>query len=438
VKPVVAIVGRANVGKSTLFNRILRRQEAIVDDAPGITRDRKTADAEWQGNDFTLVDTGGYVPKGRDAIETGIAKQVLTALAEADAVVFCLDVTTRITDVDAEIARILRKSGKPCVVAVNKVDHSNRVSDAAEFIRLGLGEPMCVSAANGLGIGDLLSKILELLSGATSEPEADVTDSEVRLAVIGRPNVGKSTFVNAVLGSERMLVTDMPGTTRDAVDVKFRFKTHDFILVDTAGMRRRSRVEGGVEYYSVLRTQRALERAEVACVLADASEGMTQQDLQVVRQAVDGKKGVVLALNKWDLVERDQEVLALLEESLAVKLRGMEYIPVFKISSLRGNRVKAVLNGAWDAAQERRKRVSSHEINRFLEALNAQTQPPAVQGKRVRVLYGTQAGVRPPVFAFFANHPELVHASYRKFLENRIRERFGFTGVPLTLSFRKK
>jgi GTPase len=437
--PVVAIVGRTNVGKSTLFNRILRRGEAIVDDAPGVTRDRKAAVAEWLGREFMIVDTGGYAPRGKDAIDAGVSRQVRTALAEADCAVFVLDVTTGITDVDDEIARMLRKAGRPCVVAVNKVDNVRRELDAAEFNRLGLGEPMSISAVNGLGIGDLLSKIGELFGAAETAPDPEAGAEEaVRLAVVGRPNTGKSTFVNAALGSERMLVTEIPGTTRDAVDVRLHRQEHDFILVDTAGMRRRSRVEDGVEYYSLLRTQRALEACEAACVMTDAGEGLTQQDLQVVRQAVDGRKAVVLVFNKWDLLEKDDDLRNRIEAGAALKLRGLEYIPVLRVSCARGTGVGRILAAAWKAAQERRKRIASPELNRFLETLNERYQPPAVQGKRVRIVYATQAGARPPVFAFFSNHPELVHESYRKFLENQIRERFGFEGVPLTFSFRKK
>jgi len=435
--PVVAIVGRANVGKSTLFNRIIRRREAIVDDAPGITRDRKAAEAEWQGRTFTLVDTGGYIPRGRDSIETGIARQVRTAIAEADLILFLCDVRSGISDVDGEISKILRKSGKPCIVAVNKVDNEKRAPDTAEFIRLGLGEPSGISAEAGLGIGDLLDRIVGTL--AVSSKNAQQREAgPPRLAVIGRPNVGKSTFVNAVLGKDRVLVSEIPGTTRDAVDVCIRWKRYEMILIDTAGMRRQSRVDSGVEYYSVLRAQRVLGECDVACVLADASEGLTQQDLQVMRQAVDQRKAVVLAMNKWDLVEKDAEKRSKLLDGMDLRLRGLDYIPVIFTACISGLRAGKVLDEAWKAAQERKKRIPSPELNRFLTALNAKTQPPAVQGKRVNIPYATQASSNPPVFAFFSNYPELIPESHRKFLENRIREKFGFKGVPLTFSFRKK
>jgi GTP-binding protein len=437
-KPTVVIVGRANVGKSTLFNRIIRRREAIVDDAPGITRDRKAEAAEWQGQSFMLVDTGGYIPKGKNNIETGISRQVRLAIEEADLILFLLDVTTGISDVDGEIARILRKSNKTCLVVVNKVDNAKREPDTAEFIRLGLGEPLGVSAVAGIGIGDLLERIVETLALPKTEPSTPVQNGEVRLAVVGKPNVGKSTFVNTVLGKDRLLVSEIPGTTRDAVDVRVRWRQHDFVMIDTAGMRRRSRIDDGVEYYSVLRTQRVLDQCDVACVMADASEGLTQQDLQVIRQAVELKKGIVLAMNKWDLVEKDEEKQGMLHDAMDLKLQGLNYIPVIFTSSQTGFHTDTILETAWKVAQERKKRVASSALNRFLEALNAQYQPPAVQGKRVHIVYGTQAASNPPVFAFFSNYPNLIQESYRKFLENQIRERFGFEGVPLTFSFRKK
>jgi GTPase len=436
--PVVAIVGRANTGKSTLFNRIIRRRDAIVDDAPGITRDRKAADAEWQGRAFTLVDTGGYIPKGRDSIETGISRQVRFAIEEADLVLFLCDVTCGISDVDGEIARILRKSRKPCIVAVNKVDNEKREPDAAEFVQLGLGEPMLISAAGGLGIGNLLDRITEGLAAprtGASEPDGNTAP---RLAVIGRPNVGKSTFVNAVLGTERLLVSEIAGTTRDAVDVRIRWKRREMILIDTAGMRRKSHIDGGVEYYSVLRTKRVLGQCDVACVIADASEGLTQQDVQVMLQAVEQRKGVVLVMNKWDLVEKDPEKQTQLRDGMDIRLQGIEYIPVVFTSCLTGLRAGKVLDEAWKVAAERKKRIPSPELNRFLKSLNERYQPPAVQGKRVQIPYGTQASSDPPVFAFFSNYPELIQESYQRFLENQIRGAFGFQGVPLTFSFRKK
>ena len=436
-KPTVAIVGRPNVGKSTLFNRIIRRREAIVDGTPGITRDRKSAEAEWEGVSFTLMDTGGYVPRGSDVIEDGVTRQVRLAMAESDLIVFLADCTSGITDVDGEVARLLRKSEKQTLLVVNKADTPNRELEAAEFVRLGLGEPIPVSALRGRGIGDLLSLIVSRLDHDIP-PQEDEEDGAVRLAVIGRPNVGKSTFVNTMLGEERMLVTEIPGTTRDPVDVRIRFEDEDFVLIDTAGMRRRSRIKENVEYYSTLRTHRVLEKCDVACVFADADDGLTQQDLRVLRETIDAKKGVVLVVNKWDLVEEEGERVMEWEQMLENRLHGMAYVPILFVSCITASGVEEALRMARRIRDEREKRIPSAALNRLIEELNRTYQPPAVQGKRIRVLYATQAGVRPPRFVFFSNFPHLVKDNYKGFLEHRIREEFGFEGVPLTLVFKKK
>jgi GTP-binding protein len=436
-EPVVAIVGRPNVGKSTLFNRIIGRREAIVDDAPGITRDRKSADAEWAGVRFTLVDTGGFIPKSKDVIEIGVTQQVRFAIEESDFILFLVDCTTGITDVDGEAAKILKKSKKAWVLAVNKVDSEKRESDAAEFIRLGLGEPVTISALGGRGIGDLLSRIVSELN-STDEPNSATDEKAVKLAVVGKPNVGKSTFINTIVGEDRLLVTEVPGTTRDAVDVCFRAGDREFVLIDTAGMRRRSRVKENVEYYSALRAHRVVERCDVACVFTDAGEGLTQQDLHVVNEVLEAKKGIVLVVNKWDLVKDDPEKVSEWEEGLRRKLHGTAYIPVVFVSCKTNLRVKKVLDLARQTMEERGKRISSPDLNRFIEDLNRRIQPPAIQGKRVRILYGTQVGVNPPKFVFFSNFPHLITENYGKFLENQIRERFGFTGVPLSLVFKRK
>jgi GTP-binding protein len=320
---------------------------------------------------------------------------------------------------------------------VNKVDNDRRIPDAAEFIRLGLGDPVLISALGGIGIGDLLSKIVGNLEPYETD-EAAGTAEGLRLAVVGRPNVGKSTFVNTVLGRERVLVTEIPGTTRDAVDVRIRFGDHDFILIDTAGMRRRSRVKESVEYYSALRTHRALERCDVACVFVDASEGMTQQDMRVVREVTEARKGVVIAVNKWDTIMEDPYRVHWFEEEIRYKLQGLTFIPVITISCTQELRVEEVLQTAYDVFVEREKRIASPELNRLLKKIGESHPPPAVQGKRVRILYGAQIGTSPPRFVFFSKFPEFIKASYQRFIENRLRDQFGFEGVPLVLSFRKK
>ena len=408
-----------------------------MDHAPGITRDRKSVDTQWEGVAFTLVDTGGYTPKSRDVIEAGVTHQVRLAIEEADLILFLVDCTTGITHVDGEVAKLLRKSQKSRVLAVNKVDNENLELDASEFIRLGLGDPVSVSALRGRGVGDLLSLVVEKL-GRPEGKEEVIADNVVKLAIVGKPNVGKSTFINVILGEERLLVTEVPGTTRDAVDVRIRFNEHEFVLIDTAGIRRRSRVKENVEYYSTLRAHRAVERCDVACVFGDADEGLTQQDMRVLREVVDARKGIVLVVNKWDLLEDDQDKVRQWEDALDRKLQGMTFIPILSISCKTNLRVEKVLELAWQISQERRKRVPSPDLNRLIEDLDRRYRPPAVQGKRVRVLYGAQVGVNPPRFAFFSNHPHLIKESYKRFLENQIREHFGFEGVPLSLFFRKK
>jgi GTP-binding protein len=436
--PIVAIIGRPNVGKSTLFNRIISKREAIVDDTPGITRDRKYAEAEWENVRFALVDTGGYVMKSRDTIDHGVTRQAVLAMEEADLVLFVVDCTSGITDVDGVLARLLKKSRKPWILVVNKVDNKERVLESTEFVRLGLGDSVSISAEGGRGVGDLLSSVVEKL-GRPVEKEADAPDDQaIKLAILGRPNVGKSTFINTILGEERLLVTEIPGTTRDPIDVRVRFQKHDFLLIDTAGLRRRSRVKENVEFYSTLRTREVIERCDIACVFMDGEEGLTQQDLRIVQNVTDKKKGVLLAVNKWDLVQGNPEKTKAWENMLDEKLQGFRFIPILTISSKTQLRVNKVLDGALRIDAERKKRIGSPELNRFLEEINRRYQPPAIQGKRVRVLYCTQINVNPPRFAFFCSHPHLVQKSYKNFLENQMRSRFGFEGVVLTLVFRKK
>ncbi len=435
-KSIVAIVGRPNVGKSTLFNRIIRKREAIVDDAPGITRDRKTSDTEWDGISFTLMDTGGFIPKTCDVIESGVTRQVKLAIEEADLILFLVDCTTGITDVDGEVAELLRKSGKSSFLIVNKVDGEKQESDAVEFIRLGLGDPVYVSALGGRGIGDLLSLITGRLDRVKGKEEKD--SDLVKLAIVGKPNVGKSTFINVILGEERLLVTEIPGTTRDPIDVRVQYQTHEFLLIDTAGMRRRSRIKENVEYYTILRTHRAIERCDVVCVFSDAVEGLTQQDLHVLQEVQEAKKGILFVVNKWDVIKDTQIAQKEWKENFYDRLAGMTYVPLLFISCQTGLRVEKVLELAWKISEERKKRIASPLINRMIEDLNRRYQPPAIQGKRVRIIYGTQAGFNPPRFVFFSNYPRLISENYQRFLTNQIRERFGFEGVPLTLIFKNK
>jgi GTP-binding protein len=437
-KPIVAIVGRPNVGKSTLFNRMIRRREAIVDDEPGITRDRNYADTDWEGCSFIVEDTGGFVTKGRDDIEKGVTRQVNIAVEEADLVLFITDAVTGITDVDDDVARLLLRSKKPVILAVNKADHPGRETGVAEFIRLGLGEPSAISAVNGIGTGDLLSRVVEALGLHPEKQETLKNGTEIMLAVVGRPNVGKSTFINAVLGEERLLVTEIPGTTRDSVDVSLARGDARFVIIDTAGLRRKTKVAQGVEYYSTVRARQTIERCDVACVMADAAEGLTQQDLGILGEAVQRRKGVLVAVNKWDTLRDEPDKCLHLKENAELRLQGLDYVPVLFISAKTGFKLASVLDTAQAVAHERKKRIPSPAFNRFLEGLNRRMQPPAVMGKRVRILYGAQVETDPPKFTLFCNYPELIKESYKKFTENQIRETFGFRGVPLVFSYRNK
>ncbi len=436
IKSVVAIVGRPNVGKSTLFNRIVRKREAIVDDTPGITRDRKRAETEWEGIPFTLMDTGGFIPRTHDEIESGVTQQVRLAILEADLILFLVDSTTGITDVDGEVAQLLRKSGKSSILAVNKVDHQNREWDVAEFVRLGLGDPVSVSALGGRGIGDLLSLVVSRLNHVKGEKKKE--PDCVKLAIVGKPNVGKSTFINVISGEERVLVTETPGTTRDPIDVRIRYRRHDFLLIDTAGMRRRSKIKDNVEYYSNLRAHRVIEQCDVACVFTDAAEGLSKQDFRLLHEVEEAKKGILLVINKWDLIRSPRQTQREWVSDFYQRMTGLAYVPLLFVSCKTRLRVKKVLESVWVLFNERKKRIASSVLNQLVEDLNRRVQPPATKGKRVRILYGTQAGFNPPQFVFFSNYPHLISENYRRFLANQIREHFGFIGVPLTLVFKKK
>jgi GTP-binding protein len=433
--PVVAIIGRPNVGKSTLFNRLLKRREAIVDDRPGVTRDRKVSTVEWQGAFFDLMDTGGYLPLTSDVFLAAIREQVHRAVKEADLLLFLVDAKEGITPIDEEIAKIVRASEKKCLLVVNKADNKKIEQSVYEFYSLGLGDPVAVSAESGRKIGDLLDLVVENLPEAEAEPEET---EKIHLAVIGKPNVGKSSFVNAVLGEEKVLVTEIPGTTRDSVDTRFRYMDREFILIDTAGLRKKSRIKDSIEYYSAVRTRRSIERSDVTVVMIDAAEGLTHQDKAVIALAIARKKGVVLAVNKWDLIDRGPKMLARYEAELKNKLRNLDYIPIIMISCKTGLRVQEVLQVALSVYEERKKRIPTSELNRKIGDI-LREQPPLVKDARpIKVHYLTQVKAAPPVFALFTNRPEAIAANYRRFVEKKIREQFGFLGVPITLAVRKK
>jgi GTP-binding protein len=433
-KPLVALVGRPNVGKSTLFNRLIEERLAIVEDVPGTTRDRLYADAEWGGTTFTFVDTGGLMLASGTDLEVSVRDQVQIAIEEADVIVFLVDVTEGITASDLEIADLLRRSHKPVLLAANKADNEKRRQEAVEFYELGLGDPHPISALHGTGTGDLLDSLLGVVPSRGVEAPWEGT----RIAIVGRPNVGKSSLLNALLGQERMIVDATPGTTRDAVDSLLEWDGEPVVLIDTAGIRRRGRVSPGVERYSVIRALRAIQRADVALLLLDAVEGVTEQDAHVAGYVVEEGKGLVLVVNKWDLVDKDAYTMQDYTDVIRRELSFVAHCPLVFVSAATGQRVGKTVEMALQVQRARQSRVATSELNRLiLQAVTAHS-PPSKRGKRLKIYYATQTGVAPPVFVLFVNDPELVHFSYRRYLENRLREAFGFEGTPLRLVFRER
>lgn len=443
VKPIVAIVGRPNVGKSTLFNRLIGERRAIVQNEPGTTRDRVYGTAEWVGVEFTVIDTGGLQDEdeiGKDAhdTETYIAMQTRSqasaAIAEADVIVFMVDITNGPTAGDAEIATLLRRADKPTILAANKADSVGRRELLFEFFALGLGDPIGVSAYHGNGTGDLLDKIVENLPEAAEEEEFEGP----RIAIVGRPNVGKSRLLNSLLGQERSIVSDLPGTTRDSLDTQIEWEDKPITLIDTAGIRRRGRVEQGIERVSVMRSMRAIDRADVVLLLIDATEDFTAQDLHIAGYVEEQKKGLVVVVNKWDLVEKDSHTMETYRRRAQQQLDFMAYAPVVFISAKLGLRVGQTMDAALTVITERNKRVSTAQLNKVLREAVAKHQPPSRPGKWIKFFYATQADTSPPTFIFFCNDPKQIHFGYRRYLENELREAFGFQGTPLRLSFRSR
>ena len=432
---LVAVVGRPNVGKSTLFNRLTEQRAAIVHDEPGVTRDRIYGEVEWTGREFDLVDTGGLVPRSVERFEAAIREQVLLTLEEADAILFVVDTTTGITDLDQEIGARLRQAKQPVFVVANKADNDARRLDATEFYSLGLEHVFPVSAINGSGTGDLLDAVVAALP---EEPLRDEEDEAPRIAFIGRPNVGKSSLANRLLGRDRSIVTEIAGTTRDSIDARMAVGDREVVLVDTAGLRKRARVQENIEFYSLLRTERAIQRCDVAVLLIDGSQGLETQDAKVLRQAQDLNKGLLIAVNKWDLVPKETNTARDWTATIHERLGLMAYVPVEFVSALTGQRATRVLEAALRIHDERSKKVPTGQLNEVVQAAVAAHNPPTYRGNHIQIKYATQVKARPPVFAFFCNHPQGVKESYRRYLENQLREAFGFAGVPLTLSFRKK
>lgn len=432
---LVAIVGRPNVGKSTLFNRMTETYDAIVDSESGVTRDRKYGSVDWCGKEFNVIDTGGLTTDSEDSFEKVIKEQILISLEESSLVLFMVDVTTGITDLDLELANILRKSDKEVIVVSNKVDTSNKENDSFEFYKLGLSEKLfSISANNGYGTGDLLDEIVEVLGDEEIEEVPDVP----KIAVVGKPNVGKSTFVNTILDDDRNIVTDIAGTTRDSIDTRFQAFGFDFIITDTAGLRRKRSIDDQIEFYSTIRTAKSIEQSDVCILLIDASKGLTKQDLNIFYQIVDQKKGVVIAVNKWDLIEKDGKTHGEFYDMIKSSLAPFNDVPIIFTSNVTKQRILKTLEVAIEVYENRRKKVPTSKLNEVLLDIIDSNPPPAIKGKYVRIKYVTQIPAKYPAIAFFCNLPQYIKDPYRRFLENKLRENFDYKGVPIKIYFRKK
>ncbi|MSP84606.1 MAG: ribosome biogenesis GTPase Der [Flavobacteriaceae bacterium] len=433
---IVAIVGRPNVGKSTLFNRLIQRREAIVDSVSGVTRDRNYGKSEWNGKEFSVIDTGGYVRGSDDVFEAEIRKQVELAIDEADVIIFVVDVEEGITPMDDAVARLLRKVTKPVLLAVNKVDNSMREKDAIEFYNLGLGEYYTFASISGSGTGDLLDALIDAFP---IKPEPTQEELELpRFAVVGRPNAGKSSFINALIGKERYIVTDIAGTTRDAIDTKFDRFGFEFNLVDTAGIRRKAKVKEDLEFYSVMRSVRAIEHADICILIIDATRGFEGQDQSIFWLAEKNRKGVVILVNKWDLVEKDTMSTRDYEEKIRQELMPFVDVPILFVSALTKQRLLKALEATVQVFENRKQRIPTSKFNDYMLKVIEGYPPPALKGKYVKIKYCMQLPTPTPQFVFFANLPQYVKEAYKRFLENKIREKWDFSGVPIDIYIREK
>jgi len=431
---IVAIVGRPNVGKSTFFNRLTETRQAIVDEVSGVTRDRHYGKVIWNGHEFSIIDTGGYVTNSDDVFEEEIRKQVILAIEEADVVIFLVDVVSGITDLDQTIAGMLRKIKKPLVLVVNKVDNSSRLFDAAEFYGLGLGDYFALSSINGSGTGDMLDKLTSMFEKKEEEEEEDIA----KIAVIGRPNVGKSSLVNALIGEERNIVTPISGTTRDSIHTRYNKFNHDFYLVDTAGLRKKGKVKEDLEFYSVMRSVRAIEHADVCLLLIDATIGIESQDVNIFHLIERNWKGVVVLVNKWDLVDKETMTMKQFEEQIRQRLEPFVDVPLLFVSALTKQRIHKALELAIKVYEQRRVRIPTSKLNEVMQKAIEDNHPPAIKGKFIRIKYVTQLPTHAPAFAFYCNLPQYVREPYKRYLENQIRKHFDFTGVPIRIFMRKK
>lgn len=435
-RPVVAIVGRPNVGKSTLFNALAGSMISIVEDTPGVTRDRIYADVTWLDKSFTLVDTGGIEPDSNDILLSRMREQAQIAIDTADVIIFITDVRQGLVDSDSKVADMLRRSAKPVILVVNKVDSVQKyMMDVYEFYNLGIGEPLPVSAANRMGLGDMLDEVIRHFpEGEGGEEEDDIP----RIAVVGKPNVGKSSLINRILGEERVIVSDIAGTTRDAVDTRVTWKGREYILIDTAGLRRKGKVKEELERYSVIRTVSAVERSNIVVVMIDASEGVTEQDAKIAGIAHERGKGVILAVNKWDAIEKDDKTIYKHTRRIREVLSYMPYAELVFISAATGQRIPRLFETIDRVIENQTLRIQTGVLNEILAEAVALQQPPSDKGKRLKIFYMTQVGVRPPTFVLFVNDKELMHFSYTRYLENKLREAFGFSGTPLKFIIRQR
>ncbi|MBO5114734.1 MAG: ribosome biogenesis GTPase Der [Peptococcaceae bacterium] len=436
MKPIVAIVGRPNVGKSTLFNRLTRTKMAIVEDYPGVTRDRLYQDAEWNNRKFTLIDTGGIEVRSEDTILAQVRTQAQVAMEEADVIIFMCDIKAGVTNEDMEIANMLRRTKKDVILAVNKVEDFNHLEDLYEFYSLGLDEPYPISASHGMNTGDLLDRLMELID---KYDEEDYEPDVIKIAVVGRPNVGKSSLTNAILGQERAIVSNIPGTTRDAIDTPFERNGQQYVIIDTAGMRRKSTVaETTTERYSVIRSLRAVDRSDVVLMVINAEEGLIEQDKKIVGYAHEQGKAIILVVNNWDLIEKDDKTASTMEKEIRSELLFLQYAPMIFVSAMTKQRVHKLIDMINFGVEQNNLRISTSVLNEVIRDAVQLNPPPSDKGKRLKIYYATQSGVCPPTFVLFVNEPEIMHFSYERFLENKIRENFGFEGTPIRIVVRKR
>ena len=435
MKPILAIVGRPNVGKSTLFNRLAGEKLSIVKDTPGVTRDRIYADAEWLNRSFTIIDTGGIEPKTDDLLLRYMRDQAQMAIEMADVILFIVDAKAGMTDADSEVANMLRRAKKPVIVAVNKLDNMKNITPIYEFYSLGLGDPMPISAEQGLGLGDLLDEVMRHFP---EEPEVEEEEECLRVAIIGKPNTGKSSLVNKVLGEQRVIVSDIAGTTRDAVDTRVEYQGKSYIFIDTAGIRRHSRVKEELERFSVVRAVAAVERCDVAVLMIDATEGITEQDAKIAGIAHDKGKAMIIAVNKWDAIEKNDKTIYEYQKDIDTVLSYMPYAQKVFISAKTGQRIAQLFETIDMVAENHALRIATGVLNDMLYDATSMNQPPSDKGKRLRIFYMTQVSVKPPTFVLFVNHAELMHYSYKRYLENCLRNAFGFKGTPVRFIVRER